>query len=230
MSPRSRGLVGFAVMAGTMLTTYALGAYLQFFFRGGYTREDAGDSTFPHIDVTSMEYFFPLVVYIGYGISDSLFQCYITWVLTTLAGTDTNKTAQFFGFYKGVQSLFAAVAWILDSEYVLMSYKYQYFVCVAMFVFGCLLALPVVMELSDDDEERGVSSYEIVKGGGMGSAGLASSFRGSSFRGGSMSSLRGIRQYSGSRNNSSSQISASIHSGASQISASIHSGTSPAFV
>ncbi|CAN1252428.1 UNC93-like protein 2 [Linum perenne] len=61
----------------------------------------------------------PFVLYFCYGLMDAFFQAMIYWVIGAIAD-DSEILSRYVGFYKGVQSLGATVAWQLDSSKVPM--------------------------------------------------------------------------------------------------------------
>ncbi|KAJ2767627.1 hypothetical protein IWQ57_003875, partial [Coemansia nantahalensis] len=57
----------------------------------------------------------PIVLYVVCGLSDALFQSLAYWVIASLTN-DNQDLARYVGFYKGIQSLGATVAWQLDIK------------------------------------------------------------------------------------------------------------------
>ncbi|KAK6202886.1 major facilitator superfamily domain-containing protein [Scheffersomyces amazonensis] len=66
------------------------------------------------IDYTDGDYIGPMFLYMFYGAFDAIFQSYIFWTLGALSN-NPKKTALYAGFYKGIQSAGAAIAWRLDA-------------------------------------------------------------------------------------------------------------------
>ena len=48
------------------------------------------------------------------GAADAIYQTYAYWLMSMAAGSDVRKTAMYSAVYKGVQSLGAGLAWIID--------------------------------------------------------------------------------------------------------------------
>ena len=74
------------------------------------------------------------------------------------------KTANFTGFYKGIQSAGAAICWSIDSRKA--SYDAQFFSCWGLLMFSLVCAAPVILrkiknttpveeDLKDTDETVG---------------------------------------------------------------------------
>ena len=81
-----------------------------------FTREEV-ESKPPKIsqlDFKDGAYIGPMFLYIFYGVFDAIFQTYTIWVLGAMSN-NPKKTALYAGFYKGIQSAGAAIAWRLDS-------------------------------------------------------------------------------------------------------------------
>ncbi|GFP94318.1 unc93-like protein 2 [Phtheirospermum japonicum] len=92
-----------------------------------------------------------LTLLCGYGLLDAMFQSLVYWVIGALAD-DAEILSRYTGFYKGVQSAGAAVAWQIDTHEVpflnelitnwaLMTVSYP------------LLALLIIRAVKDDDDE-----------------------------------------------------------------------------
>eukprot|EP00435_Cladocopium_sp_Y103_P009898 s3109_g2.t1 len=58
--------------------------------------------------------FRPMAIFILLGAADAIYQNYVYWLMSMAAGSDVRKTAMYSAVYKGVQSLGAGMAWIID--------------------------------------------------------------------------------------------------------------------
>ena len=58
-----------------------------------------------------------MILYFFYGLMDSMFHTLFYWTIGALAD-DSQTLSRYSGFYKGVQSTGAAVAWQIDSQKV----------------------------------------------------------------------------------------------------------------
>ncbi|CAJ1974599.1 unnamed protein product [Sphenostylis stenocarpa] len=59
----------------------------------------------------------PFVLFFCFGLLDAMFQSMVYWVIGALAN-DSEILSRYVGFYKGVQSAGAAVAWQIDNQKV----------------------------------------------------------------------------------------------------------------
>ncbi|KAJ0765029.1 putative Ion channel regulatory protein, UNC-93 [Helianthus annuus] len=92
----------------------------------------------------------PFVLYFCYGLLDAMFQSMVYWVIGALAD-DSVILSRYVGFYKGVQSAGAAVAWQIDTHKV--PYMNQLLVNWALTTISYpLLALLVIKFVKDEDK------------------------------------------------------------------------------
>ncbi|KGR12460.1 hypothetical protein MEM_02527 [Candida albicans L26] len=108
----TRAKIGWAILFVTSLAIWGGGLKFQMSF----TREEV-ESKPPKIsqlDFKDGAYIGPMFLYIFYGVFDAIFQTYTIWVLGAMSN-NPKKTALYAGFYKGIQSAGAAIAWRLDS-------------------------------------------------------------------------------------------------------------------
>lgn len=114
----TRAKIGYIILTVISLAIWGGGLKFQL----GFTREDvtspdaAGEipPKFAPIDFEDGSYIGPMFLYIFYGIFDSMFQTYLFWILGSMSN-NPKKTALYAGFYKGLQSAGAAIAWRLDA-------------------------------------------------------------------------------------------------------------------
>ncbi|KAL6650208.1 hypothetical protein ACP70R_009133 [Stipagrostis hirtigluma subsp. patula] len=152
-SRRKRGLVGIAIVAvlGTAIWGGGLANQLKYNLRDDQT---ALDNPIDFKD--GHRYAGPFLLYFSYGLLDAMFQSLIYWIIGALAN-DSQILSRYVGFYKGVQSAGAAVAWQIDTHHTsrisqlivnwgLMTVSYP------------LLALLVFLAVKDEDNS--VSSVE----------------------------------------------------------------------
>jgi len=100
-----------------MVTTMAIwgGGYA---FAKKYTREDVDpllNPDFVAMDWQTPGYVGPMFLYIFYGFYDALWQATVYWFMGALSNSG-RRSANYVGFYKGIQSAGAAVMWSLDSK------------------------------------------------------------------------------------------------------------------
>uniref|UniRef100_A0A1D1ZH07 UNC93-like protein 2 n=1 Tax=Anthurium amnicola TaxID=1678845 RepID=A0A1D1ZH07_9ARAE len=108
-SRRKRGFVGILVVA--TLGTAAWGGGLANQLR--YT-DGKWDKKLDFKE-SGGRYAGPFLLYFSYGLLDAMFQSLVYWVIGALAD-DSHTLSRYSGFYKGVQSAGAAVAWQVDKR------------------------------------------------------------------------------------------------------------------
>ncbi|XVE90740.1 hypothetical protein DITRI_Ditri20bG0101400 [Diplodiscus trichospermus] len=108
-SRRMRGFVGIGVVAllGTAIWGGGLANQLPYSLDDPPKKLDFKESAFAG----------PFVLYFSYGLLDAMFQSMVYWVIGALAD-DSRTLSRYSGFYKGVQSAGAAVAWQVDTHKV----------------------------------------------------------------------------------------------------------------
>ncbi|RWR80881.1 UNC93-like protein 1 [Cinnamomum micranthum f. kanehirae] len=110
-SRRTRGFVGIGIVAlvGTLIWGGGLANQLNYSHDNLPKKLDFKDS--------GKDYAGPFVLYFSYGLLDAVFQSLCYWVIGALAD-DSETLSRYSGFYKGVQSAGAAVAWQVDTHKV----------------------------------------------------------------------------------------------------------------
>ncbi|GLU21355.1 hypothetical protein SLE2022_375000 [Rubroshorea leprosula] len=110
-SRRIRGFVGIAVVAviGTGIWGGGLAKQLTYSLSDLPQPLDFKDS--------GKAFAGPFVLYFSYGLLDAMFQSMVYWVIGALAD-DSETLSRYSGFYKGIQSAGAAVAWQVDTHKV----------------------------------------------------------------------------------------------------------------
>ncbi|KAJ2880410.1 hypothetical protein H4R27_004739 [Coemansia aciculifera] len=101
----------------------------------------------------------PIVLYTLYGVGDALYQNLAYWIIGSLTN-DNQKLSRYAGFYKGIQSLGATVAWQLDAKNV--SYMNQLignWVLLGISLFPMLYMAATLKDHSDDDVGETKSQY-----------------------------------------------------------------------
>uniref|UniRef100_A0A0D9ZGA2 Major facilitator superfamily (MFS) profile domain-containing protein n=1 Tax=Oryza glumipatula TaxID=40148 RepID=A0A0D9ZGA2_9ORYZ len=149
-SRRRRGLCGVAAVAvlGTAIWAGGLANQLR------YADGNWGERLIDFKD--GRRYAGPFLLYFSYGLLDAMFQSLIYWIIGALAN-DTQILSRYVGFYKGVQSAGAAVAWQIDTHKT--SLISQLIVNWALTTVSYpLLALLVFLAVKEEDSS--VSSVE----------------------------------------------------------------------
>uniref|UniRef100_A0A6N2LP24 Major facilitator superfamily (MFS) profile domain-containing protein n=1 Tax=Salix viminalis TaxID=40686 RepID=A0A6N2LP24_SALVM len=110
-SRRKRGFFGIGIVAALGTAIWAGGLAKQV----GYKHNDL--PTKLDFKDSGSDFAGPFVLYFSYGLLDSMFQSMVYWVIGALAD-DSEILSRYVGFYKGVQSAGAAVAWQVDAHKV----------------------------------------------------------------------------------------------------------------
>lgn len=153
-SRRTRGLVGIAVVGvlGTAIWGGGLANQL------GYKRGDEPKKL--DFKDSGSDFAGPFVLYFGYGLLDAMFQSMVYWVIGALAD-DSAILSRYTGFYKGVQSAGAAVAWQVDTHKV--SFMSQLVVnWVLCTISYPLLVVLVILAVKDDNKVEEGTSKEVA--------------------------------------------------------------------
>ncbi|KAG0256023.1 hypothetical protein BG011_004801, partial [Mortierella polycephala] len=134
-----RSLWALAVISTCFISTW-IGGY---FFQKGFTVNDPnGDHDFQE----GGSYIGPLILYIFYGLNDAAWQTYCYWLMGSLSN-DVTVLSRYAGFYKGIQSAGAAIAWRLSA--VSTPYMTQYIICFVLLVASLPGALALSMRIED---------------------------------------------------------------------------------
>uniref|UniRef100_A0A0C9SAY9 TSA: Wollemia nobilis Ref_Wollemi_Transcript_1455_1963 transcribed RNA sequence n=1 Tax=Wollemia nobilis TaxID=56998 RepID=A0A0C9SAY9_9CONI len=105
-SRKTRGYVGVVVVA-------SLGTAI---WGGGLANQLKYNGKKPELDFKDSDFAGPFVLYFSYGLLDAIFQTLVYWMIGALAD-DSPTLSRYVGFYKGVQSAGAAVAWQIDAHH-----------------------------------------------------------------------------------------------------------------
>lgn len=108
----TRARLGWALLFITGMAIWGGGLKFQLGFNRDNT--DPANPQLTPIDYKDGAYIGPMFLYIFYGMYDAMFQTYIFWSLGTLSN-NPKTVALYAGFYKGIQSAAAAIAWRLDA-------------------------------------------------------------------------------------------------------------------
>lgn len=143
-SRRTRGLLGVTIVAvmGTAIWGGGLAKQL------GYSRNNEPEHKLDFKD--GSDFAGPFVLYFSYGLLDAMFQSMVYWIIGALAD-DSEILSRYAGFYKGVQSGGAAVAWQLDTRQV--PYLTQLIINWALMSLSFpLLLILIILAVKDDDD------------------------------------------------------------------------------
>ncbi|EER19725.1 conserved hypothetical protein [Perkinsus marinus ATCC 50983] len=136
MTLRVRGIAGFWFVFVLFNIVYGFGCFLQYGYRGGYDRYKNIIDEAHRIDLAQSAYWYPCIVLILYGFGDSIVQTYAYWIMGAISFNNATLAAKYIGFYKGIQSLGAAIAWMIDLPELKVSYVIQFWICWGLFLLG----------------------------------------------------------------------------------------------
>ncbi|GMY07688.1 UNC93-like protein 2 [Fagus crenata] len=143
-SRRMRGFVGIGVVAlfGTAIWSGGLANQLKYSRGEKLQTLDFKDS--------GRDFAGPFVLYVSFGLLDAMYQSMVYWVIGALAD-DSEILSRYTGFYKGVQSAGAAVAWQVDAHNV--SFMSQLIVIWGLTTISYpLLMILVLLAVKDDNK------------------------------------------------------------------------------
>ncbi|KAI4319932.1 hypothetical protein MLD38_033469 [Melastoma candidum] len=142
-SRRTRGFVGIGVVAtlGTAIWAGGLASQLGYSLHKMPEKLDFKDS--------GSKYAGPFVLYFSFGLLDAMFQSMVYWLIGALAD-DSETLSRYSGFYKGVQSAGAAVAWQVDTKKVSLLSQLIVNWSLTTVSYPLLLVL-VMLAVKDDD-------------------------------------------------------------------------------
>ncbi|KAJ5415193.1 Major facilitator superfamily domain general substrate transporter [Penicillium sp. CMV-2018d] len=107
---RARGML---VILFTLTMIIHGGGYA---FQKQYTRPPGGVKPSINTDWTDSNYGGPMFLYFSYGFYDVVWQGAVYWYIGTISNSG-RKSANYVGFYKGIQSAGAGVMWAWDSTH-----------------------------------------------------------------------------------------------------------------
>lgn len=144
-SRRARGLLGLTVVSvlGTAIWGGGLAKQL------GYSRNHEPVHKLDFKD--GSDFAGPFLLYFSYGLLDAMFQSMVYWTIGALAD-DSEILSRYAGFYKGVQSAGAAIAWQIDTRKV--PFLTQLIINWGLTTISYpLLAALIILAVKDDDED-----------------------------------------------------------------------------
>lgn len=162
-SRKRRGVTGYIYNAICFSAAWAMALALRFGFEEKWDKDHAPEDFGSRIDLTESHRSYPIIAFIFAAFADAALQAYAYWIMGAVAGADTSLSARFAGYYKGIQSAGAAIAWSLDLN---CSYGTQLIVCIVLWVSGQAAAWFAVTRITEDDaldyKEAGSEAPEIT--------------------------------------------------------------------
>ncbi|KAM7199965.1 Major facilitator superfamily domain containing protein [Rhypophila sp. PSN 637] len=116
-------------------------------FEKTYTRETVLSPDFKHMDWADDGYVGVMFLYMFYGFFDAAWQASIYWFMGALSNSG-RKSANYVGFYKGIQSAGASVVAHLDA--IKLSYRAEFISNWVLLSTSLVIAAPVIfMKIKD---------------------------------------------------------------------------------
>ncbi|XP_072958371.1 UNC93-like protein 1 [Typha angustifolia] len=163
-SRRRRGYFGIGVVAVLGTAIWAGGLANQLRYTGGKSLNELDFKD-------GREYAGPFVLYFSYGLLDAMFQSLCYWVIGALAD-DSETLSRYSGFYKGVQSAGAAVAWQVDTRGTPLLSQLIVNWSLTTISYPLLVVLVVLAVRDEDSSEDGESKVAMdEQGNGVGKTG-----------------------------------------------------------
>jgi len=144
---RKRGIWGWVLVFVEFNVAFAMACYLVYGFEGGVDKDNKIANPIDFKE--SSRSWYPTCTMIMFAIGDAFLQTYAYWLMGSLAKDDTKLCARYTGFYKGVQSAGAAVAWGIDLQ-ASITYEIQMWINWVLYVVSMLLAFVCVWRLSNE--------------------------------------------------------------------------------
>ncbi|DAA74776.1 TPA_exp: DUF895 domain membrane protein [Trichophyton benhamiae CBS 112371] len=153
-----RARINLAVMFALTMAIWG-GGYA---FAKGYTRESVDpEAGYKGKDWGDNGYIGPMFLFMFYGFYDAAFQASAYWYMGALSNSG-RKTANYVGFYKGIQSAGAAVSWAIDLKKI--AFMSIFASNWALLAGSLVVAAPLVLRIKDhvDIEEDLKCSDETI--------------------------------------------------------------------
>eukprot|EP00121_Abeoforma_whisleri_P014736 Awhi_evm1s13593 len=150
MTRRSRATWGLIIVGILNTGTWAYAAWYQ--FSSGYDKDHKPDPPMNYKE--DSEYGIVISIFMLMGLSDALVQTYAYWIIGTVANSPSNL-ARYVGYYKGIQSLGACIAWLI--EFLDVSYQGQLIACVVLAILFLPFTFVVCVQVKEKGGEDDVS-------------------------------------------------------------------------
>ncbi|KAJ2488777.1 hypothetical protein IWW37_004530 [Coemansia sp. RSA 2050] len=159
MTRKKRGLIAVAVVAVFFNVVWGGTLDLQLqYTHGPLPNGEPTDYPGGPIDfLESSRAAGPIILYTLHGVGDALYQNLAYWIIGSLTN-DSQKLSRYAGFYKGIQSLGATVAWQLDAKSVpYLNQLIGNWVLLAISMFPMLYVTYRLKDHSDDHVDEQLS-------------------------------------------------------------------------
>jgi len=142
MSRKNRAIAGWVLLFLVVNAVWGGGLKAQLLGISRAPNADIATTWYRGMDIFDRDFTWYCLLYLFYGFLDSVWQTYAYWLMGALSN-DPWKLAYFAGFYKGIQSAGAAVAWGIDSARV--SYDTLFGTSWGFCILGMFCAIPVII-------------------------------------------------------------------------------------
>ncbi|XP_068316655.1 UNC93-like protein 1 [Pyrus communis] len=149
-SRRTRGFVGISVV-GVLGTAIWIGGLAN---QLNYSRSDLPEKL--DFKDSGSAFAGPFVLYFSFGLLDAMFQSMVFWVIGALAN-NSEILSRYAGFYKGIQSAGAAVAWQVDTRKA--SFLSQLVTNFALYTVSYPLLVVLILLAVKDEGEADVEEF-----------------------------------------------------------------------
>ncbi|PIA13480.1 MFS general substrate transporter [Coemansia reversa NRRL 1564] len=151
LTRRQRGTIAFAIVAVFFNAIWGGTLAQQLKYTHGPSAKETTDYPGGLLDFLEHQRAAgPIILYMLYGLGDALYQNLAYWIIGSLTN-DSQKLSRYAGFYKGMQSLGATVAWQLDAKNV--AYIDQLIGNWVLLGISLVPMLFVIISLKDHSEE-----------------------------------------------------------------------------
>ncbi|AES72683.1 UNC93-like protein 1 [Medicago truncatula] len=143
-SRKKRGIVGISVVAvlGSIIWGGALANQIKHKHGKVLDFKESGS-----------DFAGPFVLYFSFGLLDAMFQSMVYWSIGALAN-DSEVLSRYTGFYKGIQSAGAAVAWQIDNHNVSPMTQLIVNWVLTTLSYPLLLVLMILVVKEDNNDEE----------------------------------------------------------------------------
>jgi len=147
---RKRAIQGLILVSAINIGQWIYALIWQ--FTTGY---DKGNQPSPLISFRDGgSYAVPLLLFMYCGLADSIVQTYAYWIIGAISNSP-KQLSRYVGYYKGVQSLGACFAWIIEWQGAL--YKWQLVICftlAVLFIPPTYVAATSIKDKGTEDDAK----------------------------------------------------------------------------
>jgi MFS family permease len=150
---RKRAISGLLLISAINIGQWVYAIVYQ--FSTGYDKGNAPEPLINYRDGGA--YAAPMILFMYCGLADSFVQTYAYWIIGAISNSP-KILSRYVGYYKGIQSFGACLAWIIEAEGA--SYRAQLIICTVLAVIFIPPTYMVAMEVQDkgsdaEDEKDG---------------------------------------------------------------------------